>query len=120
MKLLIFLLFINQSKAAELIIINHTEDQARITSLHNKCDNNLITEEKQIILNIGENYTIKNITPVVQSYTICGSGYCESSAIGMKNASEYTLEVVINGGYITGIPKPDDWVGNLECPNEKN
>jgi hypothetical protein len=102
--------------AAELTIVNHTGADMRITQLRNRCDGFLITEDKPVYLKNNESYVVKKVTPVVQTYTICGSGFCSSSAMGMKKAAEYTLEAVMDGRYISGKGIPDHWVGNLECP----
>jgi hypothetical protein len=108
------------ANATDLIITNHTGADIRVTQLRNKCQDFIITEDKQRIVKNNEGLLVKDIVPVVQTYTICGSGFCSSSAMGMKKSKEYVLEVTLDkDGMITGDGKPDDWVGNLECPNEK-
>jgi len=111
-------LFSNLASATELVIVNHTGAEMRITKLENKCNGSIIID-KPIYLDNTHSVHFQGLIPVVQVYEVCGSGYCASSAIGMKDSEEYTLNVVIKDGYIHGIAVPDHWVGNIECPEKK-
>ncbi len=111
----IILLFPSIVNATELVIINHTGAEMRIEHLQNKCDGFLVNTDKPIFIKQGLS-KVFTVSPVIQTYEICGSGFCTQSAMGMKGASYYLLDVVIEEGYITGVAKPDHWVGNLECP----
>lgn len=118
MKLLILgLLLACQANATDLVIMNNTGAEIRVTQLRNKCQDFIITEDKPHIIKKSSGLLVKGIVPVVQTYTVCGSGFCSSSAIGMKDADHYTLDVTLDeDGMITGNGVPDHWVGNLECP----
>lgn len=110
-------LFTFSADAAELTVTNNTGDVMRIAQLRNKCVDFIVTEDKPIHLGIGESYVFKNIIPVIHTYTICGSGFCSSSAMGFQNGTEkYVLNVIMDGRYISGVQSPDHWVGNIECP----
>lgn len=105
------------ANALDLTVTNHTGDVIRITQLRNKCVDFIVTEDKPIFLKVNESYIFKKLIPVIHTYTLCGSGFCSSSAMGFQNGTEkYTLDVVLDGPYITGNQKPDHWVGNKDCP----
>jgi hypothetical protein len=115
----LLILFSLNAFAADLTVHNSTGADMRITELSNKCVGAIIKENKPVYLRANEEYTVKNVIPVVHSYTVCGSGTCASTAIGMKDAPKYTLNVVLDkDGWISGNPTPDHWVGNLDCPKE--
>lgn len=117
MKFLLMFLLAFSAKAADLTVVNHTGDDMRITQLRNKCVDFIVTEDKPIFLKNNETYTFKDLIPVIHTYTLCGSGFCSSSAMGFRNDTQkYTLDVVLDGPYITGNQKPDHWIGNIECP----
>ena len=112
----IIVLLGSMSNATDLTIVNHTGDQIRILRLTNKCKGDIITENSPVYIQNNQQITIKNTIPVIHTYEICGSGYCAGSAIGFKKAKQYTLEIVLKHGVISGNATPDDWVGNVECP----
>lgn len=107
------------AKAADITVVNQTGADMRIAHFGNKCQGFIVPEDKPIRIKFGKSHTFKNVSPVVQTYNICGSGFCSASAMGMKDSQSYNLIVTLDNGMITGNAKPDHWVGNLECPNEK-
>lgn len=118
---LIMLLVPVSVTATELTIVNSTGDDIRIVQLRNKCDGFLVREEAPEHLK-NKAWVTFHVTPVVQTYMICGSGRCSSSALGMKDGvSKYVMDVVLDdSGYITGNLTPDHWTGsNLNCPKHK-
>jgi hypothetical protein len=121
MKLKLFimcLMFANLGYGADLTIVNKTKELARVEKLGNKCQNNQVPEGKPIFLEPNASHTFKNLAPVVQTYTICGSGFCSQSAMGMKKGTKsYTLEIIIKDDWIDGNAVPDHWsTTNLKCP----
>ena len=105
--------------SASLTIVNHTGlNTIRIKELSNKCDGFLVSSDKPIYLKPNESYTIKQTTPVVHTYTICGAGLCSSSAVGMVNDhKDYTLEVTLEGGMLTVNDSPEVFSRtNINCP----
>ena len=113
---LIFTLLCGSAGAFDLAIVNHTGASARIVRLISACGQILVSEEKPILLKEDETYIIKNAVPVMHHYTACGSGRCDSSSVGIKDADTYTLELVLKDGVIDGQAQPDHWVGNTKCP----
>jgi hypothetical protein len=89
----------------------------RIDGLSNKCVGQIITPDKSVKLKNNEKFTVKNVTPVIHSYTICGSGLCSMTAMGIKSAPVYVFEVILDDGVIDAKITPDDWsIANKECP----
>lgn len=118
MKHLLALLFIQNASATTLEFVNHTGRPARINSLRNKCTGNMVTPDKPVFLRNGGKYIVET-TNVVHTYEVCGNGLCSSSAIGIKNAERYILEITMVNGMVDLISTPDDWKGgNMECPSE--
>lgn len=118
MKILMFLAMLVgcSVNATELVFVNHSGYDARITQLNNKCDGTIIDSNNVVFLKNNEEYVVKKTTPVVHIYTVCGAGYCSDSAIGLKDSEKYVLEIVLKDWMIDINPKPDHWVGNLDCP----
>lgn len=121
MKILLVILFLTCPVfAVDLTVINHTGAEMRIANLFNRCDGNLISENNPYFLQPDEEVTFSNITPVMHHYTICGSGYCSSTAMPIQEDIHYILDVVLQDGFlIDGQPKPDHWVGKTKCPGEE-
>jgi hypothetical protein len=111
----IILALLLTANATELTVVNKTGDLMRIASLQDKCKGIIVTEKDPIYLKANEEYTFKNLTPVVHTYMVCGSGFCSNSAVGFQDDGKYTLKVIIQDGYINGKEIPDVWPGNLEC-----
>jgi hypothetical protein len=114
------LFFAFQGFAVDLTIVNHTGDLVQVKYLFNRCDGNLIAEDNPYYLQPNEEVTFSNITPIMHHYTICGSGYCSSTAMPIQDDIHYFLKVVLIDGFlIDGEPTPDHWVGNIKCPGEE-
>lgn len=105
--------------ATDLSIVNKTGGDMRVASLMNSCGDFIVNEDKPVHLKDGESFDLKGIVPVMHHYKICGAGYCSSTAMGIKDDIHYVLEVVLEDGFlINGVPMPDHWVGNTECPKK--
>jgi len=118
MKHLLALLFIQNASATTLEFVNHTGRPARINRLHNKCGVDIVTEDKPVFLRNGGKYIIET-TNVLHTYEVCDNGLCSSSAIGIKDAERYILEITMVNGMIDLTSTPDHWKGgNMECSEE--
>ena len=118
--MLLFLLFALHpisSGAATLEVVNHTGAVARVAELFNICQRYIVPPEKPILLQDGEARRFE-VLLVMQHYKICGSGFCSSSSIQLKEGDEFQLEMVLTpGGIIEGIDHPDQWGGpSNACP----
>ena len=108
----------DRAEGAELKFTNKTDYTTRIVELRNKCDGYLTKE--QVILAPGESWTVKQTTPVIHTYTVCGGGLCSSSAFGLAEGSKYQLNLTTKGGMIDLESVPDHWKNtNIECPKVK-
>jgi hypothetical protein len=116
--LILSLLTANLCFAAQLTVVNKTKEIARIEKLSNRCQSEQVPDGKPIFLQPEEAVVFNNLKPVVQIYTICGSGFCSSSAMGMKKGqASYTLEIIIKDELLDSQSKPDHWsTTNIECP----
>lgn len=114
---LMTLLNLQTVMATDLVVVNKTNAQVRIDSLAHYCGDGIyITSENPVWLAPEQTWEKKNITPVMHHYKICGLGFCSSTAMGIKDDIEYVLEIQLDDFLINGVPKPDHWIGNTECP----
>jgi hypothetical protein len=109
---------LDSAKAVNITFINKSGDKARIAELSNKCTDRIISKEKPVHLKNGEKFVVRDVIPIIHTFAVCGSGYCSSSAIGLKKGvKEYTIEIVLNDGLIEGKAIPEHWhEANRECP----
>ena len=116
-KLICLLLLVSSlASATDLIVINETGTQMRIEDLKNACQGSVIKNNQPIRLAAGESYTFKDLAPVIQTYTVCGAGYCSATALGVTDLKTYTLRVTLDKGLITGRAEPDHWKNSYrEC-----
>lgn len=114
---IVTVLITSYSAATSLNILNDTRVSIRIDSLFNTCEGNLISEDQPVYLQPGEFYFIPKIIPIMHHYKICGNGYCEMTAMPIRDDIDYLLQVVLEDDFlVSGIPTPDHWVGNTDCP----
>lgn len=110
---------VDLSHASSLTIQNKTGAPMRVEELRDACGNALVTEMNIKHLKPDEKITFKDITPVIHTYVICGSGFCAMSAMGVKGVGkDYLMEAILDeDGHITAKFTPDHWVGtNKGCP----
>ena len=113
------LISLQGANAAEIVFENKTGAEVRIEEVRNKCNGYIISKKNQAVLQDGDVLLILDTPPVVHTYLICGSGFCSSSAIGMKKDEVYKVNIVLDGPYISGKVTPDLWPGNINCPTKK-
>ena len=101
--------------ATSLKIINHTGADIRIESLYNFCTGAIVLPSAPKYLKASEIFETP-IKKVMHHYTVCGLGFCTSTAISVKEDREYVLDVDLQDGYlIRGTVFPDHWVGITSC-----
>lgn len=108
-------LFVSVALAAQIVVNNKTGADIRIAKFKNKCGAVLVSEDKPVFIKDQESVVFKDVTPVIHTYEICGSGYCSSSAIGFSEDGIYVIDVTLDGPYINPTNKPEIWPGNMEC-----
>ena len=112
----VMFVFMNKAVAANLFIENKTGAVIRIAHLRNKCIDDIVPESKPVYISAGAKAVFVDVLPVIHTYTICGSGYCTSSAVGFDDKTfDYTIVVTLGNPYIRTNLIPDIWPGNIEC-----
>lgn len=103
---------------ATLEIVNHTGADARLAELFNVCTQYVVPADKPVALKDGESARFE-VPLVMQHYKICGSGFCSSAPINLRDGQDFQLEMTLTpGGIIDGVAHPDQWDGkpSNECP----
>lgn len=125
MKNLVWLLLLFSTSAlasTKVVFVNKTGSEVRLTGLSNSCVGEIISPETQLIIPSDQSLVVPLAIPIIHSYTVCGSGLCSSTAIGIakgtRNLGRYIVEVTLDkSGAINSKEIPDHWsIANKECP----